>query len=148
AQYGRTEYAYSLMARAAGIDMAATELPEEGGRAHFVTRRSDRPGVDGERLHMQTLGGVAGLDFSAVGVHYYATYFTTMAAWVVDEREQAFARVVFNVLASNNDDHTKNLSFLMDADGAWRLAPAYDLTFAYSPASRWVSRHLMSVEGR
>ncbi len=148
AEYGRTEYAYSLMARAAGIDMAATELLEEGGRAHFVTRRFDRPGAEGERVHMQTLCGLAGLDFNLTGTHDYASYFTTLAALGIEDREQAFARVVFNVLASNNDDHTKNLSFLMDASGVWRLAPAYDVTFAYSPTSQWVSRHLMSVEGR
>ena len=148
AEYGRTEYAYTLMARAAGIDMAATELLEEGGRAHFVTRRFDRPGAEGERVHMQTLCGLAGLDFNLTGTHDYASYFTTLAALGIEDREQAFARVVFNVLASNNDDHTKNLSFLMDASGVWRLAPAYDVTFAYSPTSQWVSRHLMSVEGR
>ncbi len=148
ADYGRTEYAYSLMARDAGIDMAPTELLEEGGRAHFVTRRFDRPGTDGERLHMQTLCGIGGLDFNAVGVNDYASYFGTMVSLGIDEREEAFRRVVFNVLASNNDDHTKNLSFLMGADGAWRLAPAYDVTFAYSPTSPWVSRHLMSVEGK
>ncbi|NYI39966.1 type II toxin-antitoxin system HipA family toxin [Demequina lutea] len=148
AEYGRTEYAYSLMAREAGIDMAPTELLEEGGRAHFVTRRFDRPGTDGERLHMQTLCGIGALDFNAVGVNDYASYFTTMASLGIDDREEAFRRVVFNVLASNNDDHTKNLSFLMEADGTWRLAPAYDVTFAYNPTSQWVSRHLMSVEGK
>ena len=147
-EYGRTEYAYSLMAREAGIDMARTELLEEGGRAHFVTRRFDRPGTEGERLHMQTLCGIGGLDFNAVGVNDYASYFATMASLGIGDREEAFRRVVFNVLASNNDDHTKNLSFLMGADGAWRLAPAYDVTFAYSPTSPWVSRHLMSVEGK
>jgi serine/threonine-protein kinase HipA len=148
AEYGRTEYAYSLMARDAGIDMAPTELLEEGGRAHFVTRRFDRPGTDGERLHMQTLCGIGALDFNAVGVHDYASYFATMERLGIRDREEAFRRVVFNVLASNNDDHTKNLSFLMDAGGTWRLAPAYDVTFAYSPTSRWLSRHLMSVEGK
>lgn len=148
AEYGRTEYAYSLMARGAGIDMAPTELLEEGGRAHFVTRRFDRPGTDGERLHMQTLCGIGALDFNAVGVNDYASYFATMERLGIRDREEAFRRVVFNVLASNNDDHTKNLSFLMAADGTWRLAPAYDVTFAYSPASRWLSRHLMSVEGK
>ena len=148
AEYGRTEYAYSLMARAAGIDMAPTELLDEGGRAHFVTRRFDRPGSDGERLHMQTLCGIGALDFNATGVNDYASYFATMARLGIGDREEAFRRVVFNVLASNNDDHTKNLSFLMDDDGTWRLAPAYDVTFAYSPTSHWVSRHLMSVEGK
>jgi serine/threonine-protein kinase HipA len=147
-EYGRTEYAYSLMARESGIDMAPTELLEEGGRAHFVTRRFDRPGTEGERLHMQTLCGIGALDFNATGVNDYASYFTTMNSLGIGDREEAFRRVVFNVLASNNDDHTKNLSFLMDAGGAWRLAPAYDVTFAYSPTSPWVSRHLMSVEGK
>jgi len=97
---------------------------------------------------MQTLCGIGALDFNATGVNDYASYFATMARLGIGDREEAFRRVVFNVLASNNDDHTKNLSFLMDDDGTWRLAPAYDVTFAYSSTSHWVSRHLMSVEGK
>lgn len=149
AGFGRIEYGYSLMARAAGIDMAPSRLLEEGGRAHFMTRRFDRP-AGSPRLHMQSLCALAGLDFNLVDTHDYASLLLAIDALGLDEdaRAQAFRRIVFNVVASNNDDHTKNHSFLMDESGAWRLAPAYDLTYSYSPHSEWVARHLMSVEGR
>lgn len=146
--YGRTEYAYYLMATAAGIEMAPSALLEEGGRAHYVTRRFDRPGTDGERLHMQSLCGLTGLDFNATQTHDYASLFTAAAELGVEDTAQIFRRMVFNVLASNNDDHTKNHAFLMDRDGRWELSPAYDVTFAFNPASKWTSKHLMSVNGR
>ncbi|WP_336992583.1 type II toxin-antitoxin system HipA family toxin [Leucobacter sp. VD1] len=148
--YGRTEYAYFLMARAAGIQMADSELLEEGGRAHFVTRRFDRPGTAGERLHMQSLCGLAALDFNQVETHDYASLFTVaqeLGANSGEQREELFRRMVFNVLASNNDDHTKNHAFLMDRQGMWSPSPAYDITFAYNPASPWTRKHLMSVNG-
>ena len=147
-QDGRVEYAYSLMAHAAGIDMAECELLEEGGRAHFVTRRFDRPGTDGARLHSQTLCALTGADFNQIDTHDYASLFITMRDLGVGATEQAFRRVVFNVAAGNVDDHTKNISFLMSEDGTWSLAPAYDLTFAYAPGARYTNRHLMSVNGK
>lgn len=146
--YGRTEYAYYLMATAAGIEMAECELLEEGGRAHFVTRRFDRPGTTGERLHMQSLCGLTALDFNAVETNDYASLFTTAAELGITDTAQIFRRMVFNVLASNNDDHTKNHAFLMDPMGAWSLSPAYDVTFAYNPTSLWTRKHLMSVNGK
>ncbi len=145
--YGRTEYAYHLMATAAGIRMSECLLLEEGGRAHFLTRRFDRPGTDGKRLHLQSLCAVSALDFNAVETNDYASLFTAAAALGLDERAQLFRRMVFNVLSSNNDDHTKNHSFLMTEDGTWSLAPAYDVTYAYNPASPWTAKHLMSVNG-
>lgn len=146
--YGRTEYAYSLMATAAGIEMSACELLEEGGRAHFVTRRFDRPGSSGERLHLQSLCGLTALDFNATGTNDYASLFTAAAELGVTDTAQIFRRMTFNVLASNNDDHTKNHAFLMSPQGEWSLSPAYDVTFAYHPASPWTSAHLMSVNGK
>lgn len=149
-EYGRIEYAYSEMARAAGIDMAATDLIEEGGRAHFVTRRFDRP-AGGGRLHLQSLCAMDALDFNALGTHDYASLMTRAMRLRPDDgdvRQEVFRRVVFNVAAGNNDDHTKNHSFLMDAEGAWSLSPAYDVTFAYDPDNIWLARHLMGVEGR
>jgi len=146
--YGRTEYAYSLMARAAGIEMSECLLLEEGGRAHFATRRFDRPGDAGKRLHMQSLCGLAALDFNATETNDYASLFTTAAELGISDTEQIFRRMVFNVLASNNDDHTKNHAFLMDPEGTWSLAPAYDVTFAYNPRSIWTRKHLMSVNGK
>lgn len=148
-QYGRIEYAYSLMARAAGIEMSQTYLLEEGGRAHFMTRRFDRDASDG-RLHMQSLCALGALDFNQTGTHDYASYLIQCDDLDLgpDARQEAFRRLVFNVVGSNCDDHTKNVSFLMDSDGLWSLSPAYDVTFAYSPTSRWLAQHLMSVEGK
>lgn len=146
--YGRTEYAYSLMAIAAGIEMSECELLEEGGRAHFVTRRFDRPGTSGDRLHMQSLCGLTGLDFNATETNDYASLFTVAAELGVTETAQIFRRMTFNVLASNNDDHTKNHAFLMNPEGEWALSPAYDVTFAYNPESIWTRKHLLSVNGK
>lgn len=138
------------MAAAAGIEMSDCSLLEEGPRAHFMTRRFDRPGVAGDRLHMQTLCALVGADYNEVGAHDYATLF--LAADELDlgqeAMDQLFRRVCFNVLASNNDDHTKNHSFLRDREGNWRLSPAYDLTYAYRADNRWLRQHLMSVNGK
>lgn len=146
-QDGRVEYAYHLMAVDAGVEMSACELLEEGERAHFITRRFDRPGTGGDRLHAQTLCALAGMDFNQLDTHDYASLFTTMRALGIADTEQALRRVAFNVLAANVDDHTKNIAFLMGADGTWQLAPAYDLTFTHDPAGRYTNRHLMSVNG-
>lgn len=147
--YGRIEYAYSLMARAAGIEMAETRLLEEGGRAHFMTRRFDRAD-DGSKLHLQSLCGLAALDYNQVGVHDYAELFTAIEALGLGSvaKQQAFLRMAFNVASANNDDHTKNHAFLMEPEGAWRLAPAYDLSYAHNPLGRWTAQHLMGVNGR
>jgi serine/threonine-protein kinase HipA len=144
----RIEYAYYLMAKDAGIDMSESAILEEGGRSHFATRRFDRPGQSGARLHMQSLCAVEALDFNAINVHSYDSYFAAMESLKLadsESREEAFRRVVFNVLAFNNDDHTKNFAFLMNEDGEWSLAPAYDQTFAYNPNGVWTKQHLMSV---
>lgn len=147
-EYGRTEYAYWLMARACGIDMAECRLLEEHGRAHFMTRRFDRPGIEDERVHMQSLCALAGLDYNQQGAHDYASLFLTADELGIDAVEQLFRRACFNVVASNNDDHTKNFSFLMNESGEWSLSPAYDLTYAYHPGNQWLRQHLMSVNGR
>jgi len=136
------------MAKAAGIEMSECELLEEGGRAHFVTRRYDRPGTSGDRLHMQSLCGLTGLDFNATETNDYASLFTAAAELGITDTVQIFRRMTFNVLASNNDDHTKNHAFLMNPEGEWKLSPAYDVTFAYNPASVWTSKHLMSVNAK
>jgi serine/threonine-protein kinase HipA len=146
--YGRIEYAYSLMAKAAGIDMAECRLLEENGRAHFMTRRFDRQ--DDEKVHMQTLCAMRHLDFKQRGIHDYSQYFQTIAALGLgaDALEQGFRRMAFNVLAANCDDHTKNLSFLLPKNGKWKLSPAYDVTHAFNPKGEWTYQHLMSVNGR
>ena len=147
--FGRVEYAYSVMARAAGILMSPTRLLEEHGRAHFMTKRFDR-GPDGDRIHMLTLCGMDGLDFNAIGLNDYAQYFARIRALGMppEALHQAFLRMAFNVAAANCDDHTKNVAFLMDTAGSWSLSPAYDVTHAYAPTSRWLSQHLMAVNGK
>ena len=147
APFCRIEYAYSRMARAAGVEMTETRLLEEGDLAHFLTRRFDQP--RGRRLHMLTLCGPQHLDFNLVGTHDYGQLFSTLSALGLEsEREQVFRRMAFNVAAANHDDHTKNTAFLMDESGRWSLAPAYDLTFAVDPTNRWLRAHLMGVDGR
>lgn len=148
APFGRIEYGYHLMAKAAGIDMTDCRLLEEGGRAHFMTRRFDRT-PDGQRIHTQTLCAMAHLDFRLVGAHDYAQLFLQADALGLgpDVRAQIFRRLVFNVAAANCDDHTKNFSFMLSKGGAWRLSPAYDITHAHAPNSRWTKQHLMAVNG-
>ncbi|MCW2523292.1 MAG: type toxin-antitoxin system HipA family toxin, partial [Frankiales bacterium] len=108
------------------------------------------PAREQQRVHLQSLCGLAGLDFNQTGTHDYASLLLQcdQLGLGADTRAEAFRRMAFNVLASNCDDHTKNISFLMNPDGQWSLAPAYDLTFAYNPTSAWTSRHLMSVNGK
>lgn len=147
--YGRIEFAYSLMSRAAGIDMAPTRLLEENGRAHFITRRFDRELVDGRtrKHHLQTLCAINHLDFRQRGTHDYAQLFMTIARLGLDDdaRSQAFRRMAFNVMARNCDDHTKNFAFLLRQGAPWALAPAYDVTHAYNPQGEWTYQHLLSV---
>lgn len=147
--YGRVEYAYSLMARAAGVEMSPCDLLAEGPRRHFITRRFDRA-VDGTKHHVISLCALAHLDFNLIGVHSYDQYLATVTALGLgpDALEQAFRRMVFNVAAANCDDHSKNLAFLRRDGGGWQLAPAFDVTFAHDPASTWTRQHLMSVNGR
>lgn len=146
--YGRIEYAYHLMAGDAGIQMAPCRLLEENGRAHFMTRRFDRNG--NKKHHMQTLGAMAHLDYRQKSTHDYSQLFQTIDRLGLNyaAREQAFCRMVFNVLASNCDDHTKNSSFVLCEGARWELAPAYDVTFAHHPQGEWTNQHLMSVNGK
>ena len=146
--YGRIEYAYSLMATAAGITMTECRLLEENDRAHFMTRRFDRQ--NGTKQHMQTLCAMQHLDYKQRGTHDYNQYFQTISALKLSAPalEEGFRRMVFNVLAANCDDHTKNLSFLMNKNNQWQLAPAYDVTHAYNPKGEWTYQHLMSVNGK
>lgn len=147
--YGRIEYAYALMAAAAGINISETQLLHENGRAHFITRRFDRPG-GAVKLHSQTLTGIAGIDFNAIGVNDYAQLFNTIDQLElgVSARQEAFRRMVFNIAAANCDDHAKNHGFLMDEKGTWSLSPGYDITHAYNPGGEWTAQHLMGVNGK
>lgn len=147
--YGRVEMAYYLMAKDAGIEMNESRLLEENGRAHFMTKRFDRTDRGG-KIHMQSLCGMRHFDFNQVGVYSYEQVFETMRMLRLSypEAEQLFIRMVFNVLARNCDDHTKNFAFLMDQSGKWTLSPAYDICHAYRPGSLWVSSQSLQVNGK
>lgn len=146
--YGRIEYAYSLMARAAGIDMAPCRLLHENGRHHFMTKRWDRDG--NTRHHVQSLCGLAHLDFNQRGTHAYEQLFQAMDQLNLgaESKQQVFRRMALSVMAANCDDHTKNHAFILKEGKDWAIAPAYDLTHAYNPMGEWTSEHLMSVNGR
>lgn len=146
--YGRLEYSFYQLAIACGIQMTECSLLEENGRAHFMTQRFDRK--EGRKVHMQTLCGLAHYDFRLLRAYSYEQAFAVMRALKVpySDAQELFRRIVFNVVARNQDDHTKNISFLMDEDGRWRLSPAYDMGYAYNPQGGWTAMHQMSVNGK
>ncbi len=147
--YGRIEYAYYLMAKQAGIDIMPCRLLLENGRAHFMTKRFDRSD-HGERHHLQTLCAMSHLDYKKKGTNAYEQYFMTLVALGLpyEQKEEAFRRMVFNVMSRNCDDHTKNFSFRLRAGHPWELSPAYDITFAHNPNGEWTHQHLMSINGK
>jgi serine/threonine-protein kinase HipA len=147
--YGRVEMAYYLMARDAGIEMTECQLLEENGRAHFMTRRFDRE-FGKEKLHVQSFCAMAHYDFNNITGYSYEQLFETMRRLLLPytDAEQLYRRMVFNVAARNCDDHTKNFAFLMGKDGQWKLAPAFDVCYAYRPDSAWVSQHSFSINGK
>ena len=146
--FGRLEYSFSLLAKECGIDMTACSLIEENGRAHFLTKRFDR--VNGEKIHMQTLCGIAHYDFHLRRAYSYEQAFNVMRRLRLPytQAEEMFLRMAFNVVIRNQDDHTKNISFLMDKTGKWKLSPAYDLGFAYNPKGTWTDTHQMYINGK
>jgi len=146
--YGRIEYAYYLMAKAAGIRMTPCQLLEENGRAHFMTRRFDR--INGNKQHMQSLCGIAHYDFNSAGAYSYEQAFEVMRKLRLSKADatEQYRRMLFNIVARNQDDHTKNISFLMTEDGKWSLSPAYDVVYSHNPAGQWTNQHQMSVQGK
>ena len=147
--YGRVEYAYHRMALSAGIGMSPCRLFEENGRAHFMTRRFDR-GRNNEKLHMQSLCAMAHFDFNLAGAYSYEQNLSTIQQlnFGYNALTEVYRRMVFNIIARNQDDHTKNVSFLMTDDGSWKLAPAFDVIWAYSSAGPWTNQHQMTVNGK
>jgi len=147
--YGRIEYAYYLMALRAGISMSECRLLEEGGRAHFMTRRFDRS-AEGRRVHLQSLAALGHFDFNAAGHYSQEQAIEVMRRLRLPANllEEQFRRACFNVVARNQDDHVKNIAFLMNQRGEWTLSPAYDLTYSYNPAGDWTSTHQMSLNGK
>ena len=146
--YGRMEYSFFQLARACGIEMSECTLIEENGRAHFMTKRFDRE--HSKKVHMQTLCGMAHYDFRLHRAYSYEQAFNVMRALRLpySAAQEMFRRMVFNVVVRNQDDHTKNISFLMDEDGVWRLSPAYDMGYAYNPNGGWTATHQMSINGK
>ena len=149
AGYGLVEYAYHLMALDCGIEMSQCRLFEENGRSHFMTRRFDRL-ASGEKLHMQSLWALAHYDFNLAGAHSYEQAFLVLRQLQLPMQsvEQLFRRMVFNVVARNQDDHVKNIAFLMNKSGEWSLAPAFDVTYSYNPSGAWTASHQMTLNGK
>ena len=149
--FGRTEYAYYLMAQEAAINMSECRLLEENGRAHFMTKRFDRL-ASGKKLHMQSLCAIAHYDFNMAGAYSYEQAMQVMKQMnlvnLQPSLEQQYRRMVFNIVARNQDDHTKNIAFLMDRSGQWSLSPAFDVTYSYNPEGEWTSQHQMSINGK
>jgi len=147
--YGRVEMAYYLMAKEAGVEMMPSRLLEENGRAHFMTKRFDRTG-NSQKLHIQTFCAMQHFDFNEVEAFSYEQLFQTMRILTLSypEATQMYRRMVFNILAKNCDDHTKNFAFSLTENKNWKLAPAYDICFAYRADSQWVSQHALSVNGK
>jgi len=147
--YGRIEYAYYLMALDCGIEMQPSQLFEEHGRAHFMTKRFDR-GRNSEKVHMQTLCSLAHFDYRSPGVYSYENAFEVMRQLRLPHSDaiQLYKRMLLNIIARNQDDHTKNISFLMNPKGTWKLSPAYDVTYSYNANGIWTSTHQMSANGK
>ena len=146
--YGTMEYVYHLMAKACGIDMMPCRLLNEGNRRHFITQRFDRKG--NQKIHVQTLNGIAHVDYKKVGSYSYEELFSLARELKLspDDAIQIFKRMVFNIIARNHDDHSKNFGYLLDNQDKWQLAPAYDLAYSYKPGSPWVSSHWMKLNGK
>ena len=147
--YGKIEYAYHKIAVNIGIVMMESRLHNEGGRSHFMTQRFDR-GENGEKTHMQTLGAMAHYDYNLAGSNSYeqAIHVIKRLALSREDIEQQVLRVIFNVVGRNQDDHVKNIAFLMDRNGNWSLSPAYDLIYSWNPTGDWTSQHQMSVSNK
>ena len=149
-EYTKVEYAYYLMAQACGIEMSDCRLYHENGRSHFITKRFDRIGEKGEKLHMQSLCAIAHMDFNSPRVYSYEDAFQVMRQLRLPYHDfvQLYRRMLFNEFAKNYDDHTKNIAFLMNKKGEWSLSPAFDMTFSFKKNSPWVSAHQMLINGK
>lgn len=145
--YGAMEFVYHLMAKRCGVDMMPCQLLQEGNRRHFITQRFDR--INNKKIHVQTLNGIAHVDYKKPGSFSYAELFgiARQLKLPAPEAEQLLKRMTFNIIARNHDDHSKNIAFVLK-NGKWTLAPAYDLVYSYKPGSKWVNSHWMSLNGK
>lgn len=146
---GKIEFAYYKLAKAAGIEISESYLYEENNRFHFLTKRFDRT-ESGEKIHMQTLGALAGIDYRIQKASSYETLFRVMKMLQLSyiQFEQQYRRALFNVIARNHDDHVKNFSFLMNKEGKWQISPAYDITYQYKDGGTWTNVHQSSINGK
>ncbi|MBC7539290.1 MAG: type II toxin-antitoxin system HipA family toxin, partial [Bacteriovorax sp.] len=149
--FGRIEYAYHLMAKDCGIEMSDCRLLHENERAHFMTKRFDRTD-GGEKLHMQSLCAMGHYDFNMAGAYSYEQALQVIRDVVTKNTkqvlEQQFRRTIFNIIGRNQDDHTKNIAFLMNKKGEWSLSPAFDVTYSFNPQGKWTNKHQMSLNGK
>lgn len=147
--FGLIEYAYYKMALAAGINMSESRLLNENGRSHFMTKRFDR-NDSGDKVHMQSLCGIAHFDYNLAGAYSYEQVIDVIRqlGLSMSDIEEQFRRMVFNIIARNQDDHVKNIAFLMDRRGKWSLSPAFDVVYSYNPNGLWTSQHQMSMNGK
>ena len=147
--FGLIEYAYHKMAIDAGIEMSECRLLDENNRRHFITKRFDRT-ENGGKIHMQSLGALAHYDFNQVGAYSYEQAIQVMRKLklAMDAIEEQFRRIVFNIIARNQDDHVKNIAFLMNKLGEWKLSPAFDVIYSYNPSGIWTNMHQMSMNGK
>ncbi|VEA66745.1 Serine/threonine-protein kinase HipA [Serratia plymuthica] len=146
--YGAMEYVYYLLAKKCGIKMMSSHLLKEGNRRHFITQRFDRIGT--QKIHTQTLNGLAHVSYKQPGSYSYEELFgiARQLKLPFEDAEQLLRRMIFNVVARNHDDHSKNFAFIMNQHHQWQLAPAYDLAYSYKPGSRWVNSHWMTINGK
>ena len=147
--YGRIEHTYYQMAMRAGITMSECRLFEENDRAHFMTRRFDRE-LNGDKIHLQSLCAIAHYDFNMAGAYAYEQAFAVIQKLNLgyETLEEMYRRMIFNVVARNQDDHTKNIAFLMDKEGRWKLSPAFDVIWAFNPSGPWTNQHQMTINGK
>ncbi|HSM25154.1 MAG TPA: HipA domain-containing protein, partial [Anaerolineaceae bacterium] len=147
--YGKIEFVYYQMAIRTGIEMAECRLHYEGGRTHFMTRRFDRD-KEGRKIHMQSLSALTHIDYYQPGLFSYEQTIHVMEQLGLSEKEkeQQVLRTIFNVIGRNQDDHVKNIAFLMDMSGQWFLSPAFDLSYSYDPQGLWTNQHQMSINGK
>jgi serine/threonine-protein kinase HipA len=137
------------MAKLAGIEMTDCHLLEEGGRRHFMTRRFDRPAAGG-KLHMQSLGALGHYDYNLPGANSYEQALLMISRLELPRKAitEQIRRMLFNVVVRNQDDHVKNIAFLMDKGGIWSLSPAFDITYSYNPAGDWTALHQMTINAK
>lgn len=148
AGYGKIEMVYHLLAKECGINMMFCDLIHENNRAHFITKRFDRK--NGLKVHAQSLCAIAHYDYMQPGMYSYEGALAEMReiGLPYSDFDQLFRRMVFNIVARNQDDHTKNISFLLEKDGEWRIAPAFDVCWSYNPGGDWTSEHQMTINGK